>query len=144
MTSSHYMVYFVLLLFAVGQVAPRQGTQKRIKFPEYDRQTGKITSLLTGDRAIPQKNGIVLIQGAHLETYKYQGVKKNVDLIIKAPACLFELRTRVASSDGPMSVARADGAAMLLGNGFYWRQNPSVLIISNNVRTVMNQGFLLV
>ena len=141
MISDHYILYIFLVFCVTGQVIPGQGVQKRIKFPEYDRQTGRITSLLTGDRAVPQKNGIILVEGARLETYIYRGGEKNVDLIIEAPTCLFELRTRVASSPGPMKAYRSDGEAMLMGNGFLWRHRPALLIISNNVRTVMNQGF---
>ena len=141
MTSSHYTVYIFLVYCVTGQVIPGQGVQKRIKFPEYDRQTGRITSLLTGDKAVPQKNGVILVEGARLETYRYRGAEKNVDLIIEAPTCLFELRSRVASSAGPMKAYRSDGEAMLMGNGFLWRHRPALLIISNNVRTVMNQGF---
>ena len=85
MTSSHYVVYIFLVYCVTGQVIPGQGVQKKIKFPEYDRQTGRITSLLTGDRAVPQKNGAILVEGARLETYRYRGAEKNVDLIIEAP-----------------------------------------------------------
>ena len=141
MTSSHYIVYIFLVYCVTGQVIPGQGVQKRIKFPEYDRRTGRIISLLSGDKAVPHKNGVILVKGARLETYKYLGAKKNVDLIIEAPTCLFELRSRVASSPGPMKAYRSDGEAMLMGNGFLWRHRPALLIISNNVRTVMNQGF---
>ena len=129
--------------WAMAQVIPGQGVQKRIKFPEYDRTKGRITSLLTGDQAIPQKNGTVLVKGARLETYKYDGVQRKVDLIMEAPTCLFEFRTPVASSSGRMRVYRADGGAVLEGRGFYWRQNPSLLVISNNVRTITKQGFSL-
>ena len=83
--------------WCVAQVIPGQGVQKRIKFPEYDRTKGRITSLLTGDQAIPQRNGTVLVKGARLETYKYDGEQRKVDLIMEAPTCFFEFRTRVAS-----------------------------------------------
>ena len=85
----------------------------------------------------------MLVKGARLETYKYDGVQRKVVLIMEAPTCLFELRTRVASSSGPMRVYRADGGAVLEGRGFSWRQNPSLLVISNNVRTMTKQGFSL-
>ena len=141
MISKHQIVYIFLVCCVSAQVIPGQGVQKRIKFPEYDRQSGKIMSLLTGDKAVPQKNGIILVEGARLETYNYRGAKKNVDLIIEAQTCLFELRSRVASSAGPMKVYRSDGQAMLEGRGFKWRHSPGLLVISNNVKTVMNQGF---
>lgn len=145
MINKHVIIGFGAMLagWAVAQVIPGQEVQKRIKFPEYDRSKGRITSLLTGDQAIPQKNGTVLVKGARLETYKYDGVTRKVDLIMEAPTCLFEFRTRVASSAGPMRVYRADGAAVLAGEGFLWRQNPSLLVISNNVRTITKQGFSL-
>ena len=141
MTSSHYIVYIFLVYCVTGQVIPGQGVQKRIKFPEYDRRTGRIISLLSGDKAVPHKNGVILVEGARLETYRYIGVKKNVDLIIEAPTCLFELRSRVASSSGAMKVYRAEGGAVLEGSGFLWRSKPALLVITNRVRTVMNQGF---
>ena len=141
MTSSHYIVYIFLVYCVTGQVIPGQGVQKRIKFPEYDRRTGRIISLLSGDKAVPHKNGVILVEGARLETYRYLGEKKNVDLIIEAPTCLFELRSRVASSAGAMKVYRADGGAVLEGSGFMWSSKPALLVITNRVRTVMNQGF---
>ena len=141
MTNSPYMIFFALICLTFGQVIPGQGVQKRIKFPEYDRRTGRIISLLSGDKAVPHKNGVVLVEGARLETYRYLGAKKNVDLIIEAPTCLFELRNRVASSAGAMRVYRADGGAVLEGSGFLWRSKPALLVITNRVRTVMNQGF---
>lgn len=130
-----------VLLTAIAQVRSGQGVQKRIKFPEYDRATGKIRSLLTGERATPQKNGYILVEKARLETYVYDGTTKNIDLIIEAPKCLFNFRTRVASSAGNMKVSRADGQAAIEGRGFVWDQQSTVLVISNDVRTVMQNGF---
>ena len=130
-----------VLLTAIAQVRSVQGVQKRIKFPEYDRATGKIKSLLTGERATPQKNGYILVEKARLETYMYDGTTKNIDLIIEAPKCLFNFRTRVASSAGNMKVSRADGQAAIEGRGFVWDQQSTVLVISNDVRTVMQNGF---
>ena len=130
-----------VLLTAIAQVRSGQGVQKRIKFPEYDRATGKIKSLLTGERATPQKNGYILVEKARLETYVYDGTTKNIDLIIEAPKCLFNFRTRVASSAGNMKVSRADGQAAIEGRGFVWDQQSTVLVISNDVRTVMQNGF---
>jgi hypothetical protein len=130
-----------VLLTAIAQVRSGQGVQKRIKFPEYDRATGKIKSLLTGERATPQKNGYILVEKARLETYVYDGTTKNIDLIIEAPRCLFNFQTRVASSAGNMKVSRADGQAAIEGRGFVWDQQSTVLVISNDVRTVMQNGF---
>ena len=124
-----------------GLALPEQGGQKRIKYPEYDRVTGRIKSLLTGDTAVQVEGGMTLITGMRLETYRYDGASRKVDLIIEAPECLFSFRTHVASSDGPMTLLRADGDASLSGRGFEWRQRESTLTISNNVRTVTRKGF---
>ena len=120
---------------------PEQGGQKRIKYPEYDRATGRIKSLLTGDTAVQVEGGLMLITGMRMETYQYDGASRNVDLTIEAPECLFSFRTHVASSDGPMTLRRSDGDASLSGRGFEWRQRESTLTISNNVRTVTREGF---
>ena len=130
-----------ILLTAIAQVRSGQGIQKRIKFPEYNRANGKIKSLLTGERATPQKNGYILVEKARLETYMYDGTTKNIDLIIEAPRCLFNFRTRIASSVGRMIVSRADGQAAMEGRGFVWDQRSSTLVISNDVQTVMKNGF---
>jgi hypothetical protein len=98
-------------------------------------------SLLTGETAVKVEGGMILITGMRLETYQYTGAERKVDLIIEAPECLFSFRTHVASSDGPMTLRRADGDASLSGRGFEWRQRESTLTISNNVRTVTRKGF---
>jgi hypothetical protein len=121
--------------------APNQAGQKRIKYPEYERATGQIKSLLTGDTAVQVEGGMMLITGMRMETYKYDGGTQKVDLIIEAPECLFSFRTHVASSDGPMTLRRADGDASLSGRGFEWHQRESYLTISNNVKTVTRKGF---
>ena len=131
-----------VILTAIAQVLPRQAVQKRIKFPEYDRTTGKIMSLLTGKKATPQKNGYILVEEARLETYLYDGEIRNIDLIIHAPKCLFNFSTHVASSAGPMTVRRADGQAMIEGRGFAWDQRNGTLVISNAVKSVMENGFM--
>ena len=125
----------------MGQEPPRKGVQRLIKFPEYDIATGRIKSLLTGDKAIPQQDGQILVMVARLETYVYDGAVRNVDLIIEAPRCFFNFQTRVASSAGRMKAFRADGEAAIEGRGFVWRQRDSTLVISNAVRTVMQNGF---
>ncbi len=122
-------------------VGPSEAGQKRIKYPEYERATGRMKSLLTGDTAKEVEGGMMLITEMRLETYEYDGVARKVSLIIEAPECLFSFRTHVASSDGPMTLRRADGDASLSGRGFEWRQRESTLTISNNVKTVTRKGF---
>jgi|TARA_B100001971_G_scaffold85197_1_gene78749 hypothetical protein len=136
-----YLGVIALILGGIAQVLSGQGVQKRIQFPEYDRTTGKVKSLLIGEKATPQKNGLILVEKARLETYVYDGTTRNIDLIIRAPRCFFNFSTRVASSAGPMMMRRADGQAMMEGRGFVWEQRGSTLVISNDVRTVTKNGF---
>ncbi len=126
-----------------AQALPGQGTQKTVKFPEYDRQTGRLKSLLSGDTATPGAEGEVVVTGVRLETYSYVQGRPIVDLIIEAPACHFNLRTRVASSAQRMRAFRADGAATLEGRGFEWRQRSSLLVIHHDVSSVLLSGFTL-
>ena len=138
----------VLLLLCVAvtgaaQAVPGQGLQKAVKFPEYDRQTGRLKSLLSGDTATPSAEGEVLVTGVRLETYTYEGGRQIVDLIIETPKCLFNLRSRVASSTDRMKAFRADGAATLEGRGFEWSQKTSLLLIQSDVRSVLLSGFTL-
>jgi hypothetical protein len=129
------------ILMVGVQVLLGQGVQKRIKFPEYDRTTGRIKSLLIGKKATPQGDGHILVEEARMETYVYTGAIQNIDLIMEAPRCLFNFKTRVASSAGQMRVYRADGQAEIGGRGFLWKQRSSTLVISNDVQTVTNKGF---
>lgn len=124
-----------------ASAVPEQGGQKQIQFPEYDNVSGRIKSLLTGEKAVQAGAGMMRITGMRLETYEYDGAARKVDLIIEAPECLFSFRTHIASSDGPMTLRRADGDASLRGRGFEWRQRESVLTISNDVETVTKKGF---
>ncbi len=144
MTNKLLIALAVLLLgLTNGAKAQAGGVQKRIKFPEFDRATGRIKSILTGDKAVRAEGGGLLITGARLETYQYHGNQRIVDLIIEAPTCLFSFRTRVASSDGPVTLRRADGDASLSGRGFKWNQRESTLAIFNDVRTVTSKGFAI-
>ena len=135
------------LLAALGvsaQVLPGQGVQKRVKLPDHDRGgSGRLRSLLMGDSMVSKGPGLMLVRGVRLEMYAYDGEQRIVDLIVEAPECLFDLRTRVVSSSGPMKATRADGGLRLNGVGFEWKQQISKLVVHSNVRTVLRQRLSL-
>ena len=135
----------MLATFGVfAQVLPGQGVQKRVKLPDHDRGgTGRLRSLLMGDSMVAKEPGVMLVRGVRLETYAYDGEQRIVDLVVEAPECIFNLRTRVVSSTGPMKAARADGGLRLNGVGFEWKQKVSKLVVHNNVRTVLRQRLSL-
>lgn len=136
-----------VLLMAIevsAQGLTGHGVQKRVKLPDHDRGgSGRLRSLLMGDSMIAKGPGLMLVRGVRLETYAYDGDQRMVDLIVEAPECLFNLRTRVVSSAGPMKATRADGGLRLVGVGFEWKQQVSRLVVHNNVRTILKQRLSL-
>ena len=96
-----------------------------------------------GDSMVSKGPWLMLVRGVRLETYAYDGEQRVVDLIVEAPECLFDLRTRVVSSNGPMKATRADGGLRLAGVGFEWKQRTSKLIVHSDVRTILRQRLSL-
>ena len=133
----HVIVTIALAVAAVGQVLPGKGIQKGIKFPEYDRQSGKIRSLLTSATALQQKGGPIQLTGVRLETYSYDSGQRKVELVVETPHCLFDVEKRIANSPGAVNVYRTDRRVSLTGEGFLWNSESGLLIVSNNVRTVV-------
>ena len=134
----------LVVLGVSAQVLPGQGVQKRVKLPDHDRGgTGRLRSLLTGDSMVPRGPGRVLVRGVRLETYMYIDGQRIVDLIIEAPECLFDARTRIVSSSGPMTAVRSEGDLALKGVGFEWQQQTSKLLVRSDVRTILKQRLSL-
>ena len=121
----------------LGQLPPGSSAQGGIKFPEYDKQTQRLKSLLTGQTAVQQPNGEVLVNSMRVEIYSYDGETRKIDVVVEAPSCTFDFKERVASSPGPLLLKREDGRLLVAGVGFQWRQSSSQLYISNKVQTVI-------
>ena len=121
----------------LGQLPPGTSAQGGIKFPEYDKQTQRLKSLLTGQTAVQQPTGEVLVNSMRVEIYSYDGETRKIDVVVEAPSCTFDFKERVASSPGPLLLRREDGRLLVAGVGFQWRQSSSQLYISNNVQTVI-------
>ncbi len=128
---------------AWAQGLPGEGVQRGIKFPEHDRQTGRIKSLLYGATGVQQPDGLVHVTGMRVETYTYRDNARALEMIVEAPACVFDFRTKTASSSGPMKAYRADGGLTLEGVGFRWCQTNSMLSVSNQVRTLLRSDLFL-
>ncbi len=127
----------------LAQGLPGEGVQRGIKFPEHDRQTGRLKSLLFGVTAVQQPNGLVGVTGMRVETYTYRDNARVLEMIVESPACVFDFRTKTASSSGPMKAYRADGSFTLEGVGFQWCQTNSQLSVSNQVRTLVRSDLFL-
>lgn len=97
-------------------------------------------SLLQGAEAVPMAGGQqVQIRKARLRTFREDG---QVELLVEAPECLYESRSRSVTSSGPLEVQTADGKFSLQGEGFSWQQTRSTLVISNKVRTLVQPALL--
>lgn len=131
------------LLFgvALGVRAQQSGVQHANNFttteyyePPHQQQ---IKSILSGAEALPQPGGLLIIKQLKLRTF---GLDGKPEIIVTAPECLYDTMGGTASSAGPLQLQTGDGKFRVEGEGFLWRQTNSFLTISNNVRTVIENG----
>ncbi len=94
----------------------------------------QMKSRLSGAEARPVSGGLLVIQELKLETFNTNGL---VEVIVTAPDCVYDTQAGVARSAGHLRLETGDGASHIEGDGFLWRQDSSLLTISNNVRTVI-------
>ena len=112
------------------------GAARDFRFPEYDKKTNQLRSLLTGRGARQLANGTVELTDMRLETYDYGTTPRATNFVVEAPHCVLDLATRVATSPGRMQAWKVDGQFAVSGAGYEFRQLEGRLTISNNVRTV--------
>ena len=94
---------------------------------------------LSGAEALPLPGGLQDIRQLKIETFEVSG---KTEMIVQAPQCNYSLFDGVANSSGHMALQTGDGKFHVEGDGFLWRQNDQLLIISNNVHTVIKSGVL--
>jgi len=108
------------------------------KFPDYDRVSSALKSLLTGRTARQQQDGTVQVTELRVETYSYpRSAARELETLVLAPTCKFDMNQKLASSSGPVRIERADGQFTITGEGFELRQSDAVFTISNNVHAVL-------
>jgi hypothetical protein len=131
------------LLFAValGVRAQQNGVQHANNFttteyyePPHQQQ---IKSILSGAEALPQPGGLLIIKQLKLRTFDPDG---KPEMVVTAPECIYDTLGGTARSAGPLQLQTGDGKFHVEGEGFLWRQTNSFLTISNNVRTVIENG----
>jgi len=83
-------------------------------------------------------NGAYLIKQLRLETFSTNGQPQAVVL---ASECLYDINKEEANSPGKLSMQNGDGKVRIEGEGFLWRQNDAVLVVSNRVRTTIESDF---
>jgi len=132
----------VIWVFAVpnGRTQPN-GVQHASNFtsveyfePPHQQQ---MKSRLSGAEAQPLAGGLLVIKQLKLETFAMDG---KPEMIVNAPECVYDTFNHVASSPGHLQAQTGDGKFRVEGDGFLWRQNDSLLIISNRVQTVIDNS----
>jgi hypothetical protein len=133
-------------LFAVapGVRAQQNGIQHASNFTstEYygSPNQQQIKSILSGAEALPQPGGLLVVKQLKLEIFNLDG---RLEWVVNAPECVYDTFKGVANSPGHLEVRTGDGKFRVEGEGFLWRQSDSFLTISNNVRTVVENGALM-
>jgi hypothetical protein len=133
-------VLAVLLLLANTTCAqPKQNVAghasdfSSVEYFDPPHQT-QMKSRLSGAEARPLAGGLLVIKDLKLETFNTNGVP---EMIVRAPHCVYDTQKGTANSPGHLRLETGDGDSHIEGDGFLWRQSSSLLTISNNVRTVI-------
>ena len=108
--------------------------------PPHEQQ---VKMKLSGAEAVPLAGFMWDVKQLHIETFDESG---KLEMVVRAPQCSYALGG-VASSPGRLELQAGDGKFRVSGVGFLWRQTESLLIISNDVHSVVEmpagQGSLL-
>jgi len=97
----------------------------------------QIKSILSGAEAVRKPGRPIVIKQFKLQTYDLDG---KTNLVVAGPECFYDEKAGTANSAGPLQVQNGDGSFRVTGEGFLWRQTNFSLTISNQVRTVAENG----
>lgn len=137
----------LLMAFAVGAQLNRFARGRNIVYPEYNEKVvraGLLTNQMKGCLILGEgeylPNGTVLGNAMRLEQYTIDG---RTNLVARAPECIFNPATRLAWSTGRLDIVAMEGRFNLSGRrGFQANLTNTTLIVSNRVRTVLQQNIL--
>lgn len=94
----------------------------------------QLKAVLRSSDAVPEADGRIRIHNLKAETFRETGER---EMLVEAPECLYDTKTREASSAGPIKGQTGDGRLQIEGTGFLLVMTNKTLTISNNVRTVI-------
>ena len=97
----------------------------------------QVKTILSGADALPQPGGRLVVRQLKLQTFALDG---KPEMVVTAPECTYDTLGGTARSAGPLELQTGDGQFRVTGVGFLWRQTNSLLTISNQVRTVIENG----
>ena len=131
-TVSHWLTVGIAVAQTFGAV---KGFKVAEPFPSpHEKQT---KSLLQGGNAVFVPGGAMLSDGVLLQTFSETNTPQ---MIVRAEHCFYNSTNHTVNSAGPLHMQTADGRFILEGEGFYWQQTNSSLIVSNNVHTTIEAG----
>ncbi len=130
---------------APGQISMPRARQ--LSIPEYYEDavqaralTNQLRARLTMREADYLPGRIIFGRVNRLEQYNPEG---RTNVIALAPECFFNQTNRLAWSTGRLDIVALDGKFMVTGReGFQLSLTNTVLIVSNHVRTVLQQNLL--
>ena len=138
----------LLLLLACALALPtmslraqRVSEVKGFKFAEpypAPNQT-QIKTLLEGERARPQADGITEVIGARLHTFKEDGAP---EMNISTPECVNDQPQHEIRSASTLHAQTGNQAFLIEGEGFLWQSTNKTLFISNRVHSVVLPAML--
>ncbi len=136
---SHYLL-IAILLFSVIKASTQQTLSANATdftsveyWPAPDQTQVKMR--LSGGEAAPLPGGLLVIKQFKLELFSSNGVPQ---VVVNAPECTYDSIHGQANSPGELFVQNGDGKIQIHGVGFLWRQEEGLLIISNDVKTVID------
>jgi len=121
---------------AIAQSPLLFGKVTDFKVPEFHEAPNQkqLKSLLVGAVAEPNANGEIKITGLRVESYQEDGT---IESVVEAPECVYNYKSRQASSAGHIQARTGDDRMSIEGDGFLLTITNKSLTISNNIRTVI-------
>lgn len=92
---------------------------------------------LSGAEMAPLPGATYDVKKLKIENYYLNG---RLQAVAEAPQCVYAPFDAVASSTGHLELDLDEGKIHVRGEGFLWRQNDNLLIISNQQHTVIKMG----
>ncbi|MEO6035023.1 MAG: LptA/OstA family protein, partial [Verrucomicrobiota bacterium] len=141
------------LIFLAGLVAlwstsswlraqlPKGAAAKGFQYAWHDPKDSKPKAIFTGATARQVTGSLLRISDFGM-TILRDGKIDAVELIARAPDCLFDRSTSIASSAGPIKAYTVTTNLYIEGVGFFCQQSNGLMIISNKVQTTIHKGAL--
>jgi lipopolysaccharide export system protein LptA len=103
-------------------------------FPNQRQMKFKLTGAEA--RPVPGDKNKVQVTNLKLQSFRPNGER---EIVIEAPECVYDQAARQAGSAGRLQVQSGDGRFQIAGDGFNWQQETKALVISNNIRSTIQQ-----